>query len=549
MSNFQNIQSKLQEFVKKYYTNELIKGLILFSSFGLLYFIFTLLIEHFLWLKPTSRTLLFWAFIVVEVALLVKYIFIPIAKLLGLQQGISPEEASKIIGNHFKEVDDKLLNILQLNNESSQSELLLASIDQKAKNLQPIPFKRAVDFTSNKKYLKYLAIPVMIWLVTLISGNTSIFSDSYERVIHHQVAYEPPAPFSFHVLNDNLEVIEGKPLKLNIETRGNTLPEDVQVHFLNQNYYLQNNGLGSFEYTFSNVQEPISFYFEANGIQSKEYKIDMIEAPLIKQLSLFLDYPNYTRKKDEVIKNTGNTVIPSGTKVTWTIETQNTLQTSFISSKVEQFEKNSTNEFQFQKLIRNNLEYQISTSNDNLKNYETLNFNIQVVKDEYPKIAIKTDLDSVFRGPIQFAGQLSDDYGLKALNLVYYDVNEKTSLKNHPLEINRSTFEEFYYLFPDGIDLIEGIEYELYFEVFDNDAVNGNKRTKSSVFKYYKKTEKELKNQLLEEQQNSIDDLKKSLEKSKQVKEEFQDMQKNLQNKSEMDWNDQKKLESFMKRP
>ena len=164
MSNFQNIQSKLQEFVKKYYTNELLKGLILFFSFGLLYFIFTLLIEHFLWLKPTARTILFWLFIAVEVALLGKYIFIPISKLVGFQKGISLQEASKIIGNNFKEVDDKLLNILQLSDNSNQSELLLASIDQKAEELQPIPFKRAVDYTKNKKYLKYLLLPIAILL-------------------------------------------------------------------------------------------------------------------------------------------------------------------------------------------------------------------------------------------------------------------------------------------------------------------------------------------------------------------------------------------------
>ena len=32
-------------------------------------------------------------------------------------------------------------------------------------------------------------------------------------MVHHQVEYEPPAPFSFHVLNDDLNVIEGKALK------------------------------------------------------------------------------------------------------------------------------------------------------------------------------------------------------------------------------------------------------------------------------------------------------------------------------------------------
>ena len=95
------------------------------------------------------------------------------------------------------------------------------------------------------------------------------------------------------------------------------------------------------------------------------------------------------------------------------------------------------------KSVLNNLDYQITTSNEQLKDYESLNYNIQVVKDEYPKIAIKTDLDSVFRGSIQFAGQLSDDYGLQGLNIVYYDINNKESLLKYPLKVNNSTFEEF----------------------------------------------------------------------------------------------------------
>ncbi|AOW21116.1 DUF4175 family protein [Urechidicola croceus] len=548
MNNFKNIQSKLQEFVKKYYTNELIKGLILFSSFGLLYFIFTLFVEHFLWLKPTARTILFWLFVLVEVGLLVKYILIPIAKLFGLQKGISLEDASKIIGSHFNEVDDKLLNILQLNKESDQSELLLASIEQKSQSLQPIPFKKAINFSNNSKYLKYLAIPVIIWLITLISGNTNIFSDSYDRVIHHQMAYEPPAPFSFNLLNDNLKVIEGKPLTLFVETQGKVVPEDAKINFLDQEYYLQSRGVGNFEYTFSSVQKPVQFYLEANGVTSKPYTIDVIETPSITGLQLFLDYPTYTKKSEETIKNTGNAVVPQGTRITWKVDSKNTESVSFLTTSDAIFELKNENTFEYKKRINESLEYQISTSNSNLMNYETLDFAIQVVKDEYPKINVKSDIDSISRGPIQFAGQLSDDYGLKTLNLVYYDINAKNLKKNHPLKINKSTFEEFYYIFPEGINLQDGIEYEMYFEVSDNDAVNGNKKSKSNTFSYYKKTEKELKDQLLEEQQNSISDLEKSLEKSKEVKDEFKKMQESLQNKSEMNWNDQKKLETFIQR-
>ena len=108
MGNFKNIQGKLHDFIGKYYTNEIIKGSILFLSFGLLYFIFTLFIEYFLWLRPMARTFLFWVFILVEISLLIRFIALPVFKLLGIKKGISNVEASKIIGKHFNEIDDKL---------------------------------------------------------------------------------------------------------------------------------------------------------------------------------------------------------------------------------------------------------------------------------------------------------------------------------------------------------------------------------------------------------------------------------------------------------
>ena len=114
MSHFKTIQAKLEQFIRKFYTNELIKGAILFFAIGLLYFLVILLIEYMLWLNPTARAILFWAFIAVELALLIRFIAIPLAKLFKLQKGINYEDASKIIGNHFPEVDDKLLNVLQL---------------------------------------------------------------------------------------------------------------------------------------------------------------------------------------------------------------------------------------------------------------------------------------------------------------------------------------------------------------------------------------------------------------------------------------------------
>ena len=114
MDNFNVLRKKLEAFIRRFYLNELIKGGILFISAGLLYFLLTLSLEHFLWLEPTGRQILFWSFVLVEVLLFMKFIVIPLLKLFKVSKGIVYAQASRIIGNHFPEVQDKLLNLLQL---------------------------------------------------------------------------------------------------------------------------------------------------------------------------------------------------------------------------------------------------------------------------------------------------------------------------------------------------------------------------------------------------------------------------------------------------
>lgn len=550
MSNFIHIQAKLQNFIKKYYVNELIKGLLLFFSIGLLYFIFTLFIEYFLWLKPTARTVLFLLFILVETGLFVFYILIPIFKIWGLKKGINNVDASKIIGNHFPEVKDKLLNMIQLKNFEQHSELIEASIEQKSKALQPIPFKSAIDFSTNKKYIKYALIPVVIWLLVLVTGNLPKLNNSLSRVVHYQTQYELPAPFAFNVLNMSLNVIEGEPFTLQIETVGNVVPEEAKIYFLKENYYLENKGFGKFEYTFAGIKNSLDFVMEANGVVSKVYQLNSIATPVITHLKMVLNYPEYTGKQNEVIQNSGNSLVPQGTQISWQVETHQTEQISFLlpNEAPIYFTQNTDNYFSYQSQINTSTSYAISTSNQQLKNHERLNFTVQVIPDEFPKIIVKSDIDSVSRGPVQFVGQLSDDYGIRKLQLVYYDKNNPNNVKKLLIKVPFTSFTDFYYVFPEGISIEEGIDYEFYFEVFDNDAINGSKKTKSRKFSFYKKTADALKEELLKEQKENLSAISKSLEKSKKSNTDLEKFKNELQKKAEIDWNDSKKLEEFLKR-
>ena len=302
-------------------------------------------------------------------------------------------------------------------------------------SLQPIPFKSAINLKSNVKYLKYAAIPVVILLLSYATGKINWFSDSYERVINYQTAYEPPAPFQFFVLNESLRAIEGKDFKLNISTAGDVIPENAQIQFNEQTYYLQQLSPGEFQYTFNLIKENIEFTLSANDVKSKAYQLEVINTPNLVNFEMLLDYPTYTGKQDEVLKSTGSAVIPEGTKVTWKAWTRATNEVNIYADDTLNFATDGEGKFEASKRLYRNYNYSISTSNDELKDYESLGYNVSVVKDLSPELDIKVQKDSIDLQSLYFYGQASDDFGLTKLNLVYYPVDDETNKIEIPISI------------------------------------------------------------------------------------------------------------------
>ena len=546
MSIYQHIQDKLQAFIRKYYTNELIKGLILFLSFGLLYFIFTLLVEYFLWLGPLPRTLLFWLFITVEIILFLRYIAYPLFKLIGFARGISPEQASAIIGNHFPEIDDKLLNMLQLHNSSNQSELVLASIEQKAKTLQPIPFTKAIRFTRNTRYLKYLLIPLLMILFIYLSGKLDSFNDSYVRIMHHQTPYTPPAPFHFQLQNSSLEVVEGHSLPLHIAIVGDVIPQEAMIFFEDELYFLHQESPGMFSYTFDTPSRDFTFYFEANGIRSRSYSVHIIPTPKIQHIQMHVHYPKYVHKADQILTNTGNLVVPVGTLISWHIATSQVDSLYFISDRHTQSFSAHSGSFSFSKKILTDISYTIAASNQYLSQYEKLHFSIAVLEDAYPQMEIKTDIDSTATATAQFIGQLSDDYGLSKLELIYYDQLHPAQHHVHVIPIPKARIANFYYVFPSQLDLQPGIDYEFYFKLYDNDEVHGSKSTKSKLYSFHKDTPIEREQKLLNAQKEQLKHLSKNITRQYENRKQVKELSQLLKNLSQPDYQTRSQLQNYL---
>ncbi|WP_335966708.1 DUF4175 family protein [Galbibacter sp. PAP.153] len=547
MNTLQHIQHKLQGFLRKYYTNELLRGVFLFLAIGLVYFILTVLLEYFLWLGTTGRLLLFWLFVGVELFLFVTFIIVPLLYLFNIRKGIDYQKASKIIGAHFPEVNDKLLNFMQLAKNTQQSDLLLASIEQKGDQLRPIPFQLAINFKKNLKYAWYTAVPVFFILIVIVIGKSNLFTDSYKRVVDYKTAYQPPAPFEFFVVNDSLQAIKGRPFVLQINTAGNVVPENVHIEIDGTTYLMQQKQAGHFEYVFDQPRENTSFQLRANNVVSQKYQLEVIPTPGLLSFEMHLDYPAYTGKTSAVVKGSGNTTVPEGTKITWSLETEETTNVGLQLRDTSINFNKKQQQFDLSHYFYNTTDYYIATSNHHLINYENLGYSIRVIKDQSPEIKVEEKIDSASINTKIYVGQISDDYGLSKLKLVYYKQGTD-SLQQKNITIKKGTYDRFGYVFPNELLLKAGIPYEFYFEVTDNDAIHGGKVTKSHVFKYRKLADDELEQQQLTQQKENIGRIENSLKDAEEQEDKLKEINDINKQKNQLNYNDKKRIENFLER-
>ena len=547
MNTYKSILLKLNEFIQKHYGQKLVKGVLLFLAFGLLFFIVVMGVEYLLWLNSTGRLILLVLFIAVELFLLFTYIITPLFYLFKVKRGISLKDAAKMIGKHFPNVEDKLYNLLDLADNSEQTELLLASIEQRSQELNPIPFSSAITYKDAFKYAKYAIIPLLIAGVVYFSGNWKSFFGSYERVVNYDLAYEPPAPFVFELLSSNLQVIESEQFTFKVATHGEIKPENIYLVLDGKEILLQEEK-GVYQYTMSPPIRSGSFSFRANDVRSREYNIEALKAPAIVDFELVLDYPSYLKKKSETVKSTGNALLPEGTKVTWNIKGQDTQNIHLITADTTLSFNKEIDAFSLSKSIFNDFPYQLTTSNENTANYEKLDYSFKVIKDGFPNIKVTQVLDSLEPNIAYYSGEATDDYGLKHITLVYYEQGKEAAGKSITIATPNNNFNQFYYTYPSGLEVEAGKTYDYYFLATDNDGLRRGKSTKSQVFSSVLLNDNQLKNKDLKSQQDLINNLDKSLEKVKEQKDALQELNKEQKEKNSLNFNDKNQVKDFLQK-
>ncbi len=557
-SNYRELLVKLDAFIRKYYINQLIRGGIYAFTLLLGFYLAVALLESFAWFNTSVRSVLFYCYLTATALVLWKLVFIPLSKLYRLGPVISHTTAANIIGEHFAHIKDKLLNTLQLHDLADQHQdqisLIHASINQKSEELRPIPFTSAIDLRSNRKYLKFAAIPAVIFIVVLVAAP-SLITDPTKRLLQHNTTFSKPAPFDFTIRNKKLQVVQFDDFTLDVKLSGKEIPQEVFIQIGENQFRLEKENIVNFHYAFRNVQSDTEFKLLADGYSSSEFTIHAVPNPVLVNFTIQLDYPAYLGKKNEELKNTGDLIIPAGTRITWNFGTQNTsslrlrfTDTTYALANLEE------NKYEFQKRFLQGSQYSIRTANKFMDSKDSMQYSIIVIPDQFPTIQVEQQQDSASYQRMYFRGLAHDDYGLSKLLFRYrfikrdgQEVSEQPL--STPITINRNaTSEQFYHYWDlSALEIKPGDELEYYFEVWDNDGVQGPKsaRSQSNVFKA--PSTNELAKDADDKNKALKDDLEASMNKAKELQKRLNDLNKDLLNKKSLDFDDRKKMSDVLK--
>ena len=544
--NYNDLVSKLNNFIREYYKNKILKGFIYSIICLITVLIIVSLIEYFSYSNSIIRGIIFWSYIFLISIIVTFWIILPTIKMFKISKGINYMDAAKIIGEHFDEVSDKLTNILELKKlNSGDTKIIEASIDHKIQQIKLTPFNKAVDWSKTIANAKYLLIPVIIILLIIVSGNKMILSDSTNRIINYDEEFTRPAPFYFEIMNDELKVVEGDDFKLSLKTSGKSRPEQLKINFNGTIQRMKKNSENNFSFFFNNVQSTFSFFVFDEKLKSQNYVIEVLPRAKTENIKMTVSPPAHNKSSKRIYNNSGSIDVAEGSLVKWEIQTAQTEDLKFIIGDIEyDVVANDEGMFVFNRYIFDNTNYQIFISNSNMVNGDTTFYNLKVIKDSHPTI----DIELNDKNENVILGFVTDDYGFSSLAFVCEDGFEK---KTDTIKINiDSRAQSFVYVVDDIINSFNKLDEALkcYFVICDNDVINNLKCTESEQMYLSPKSASEAQNEFSENINDVKNEIALELDELDELKTELEEYEKRLIGADSLDWRDKKKLDEILKK-
>lgn len=550
-NDYKSLLERLNAFIAKYHHNEIRRGILLLLLILGLSTLLVFLLEYYEHYSSTVRTTLFYSCVLIYVAVFLRFIVYPTAALFKIRNGLSYKQAAEIISKHFPEIQDKFTNTLELAELASQqrysTSLIMASIDQRAKLLKPIPFHLAIDFRFNYKLMWFLGGMILLYLSVFVY-KPLIIKEGSKRILHHRTHFSTPASFTFVLLSNPLTALQGENFEVKVKVQGKYVPQKIYVVMGSTRLLLNAIDKTTFNYIFKNVNQSFEFRFEADDIASEPYILKIIYPPQIISFKIEITPPAYTGISSTITENTGDITIPCGSQVKWLFTTSHADSLWMRLNDSIRINSQKENElFIIKQRFLNSANYTLFPQNKEMVNKNNMTYAINVIPDIYPSVKVDFVTDSTAWGMYYFKGEINDDYGFKKMYFTLKLNNDSVKTISIPIQ-NNLLNQEFYFAYDfSTLKNISGnIEY--YFEVWDNDGIHGSKSTKTEVKNIRIPNKKEIEQYKNETNKDIYDQLRQSEKTTSDLEKELKQLQKNITNSNNLSWEHTQKFQQILEK-
>ncbi|MEX2115346.1 MAG: DUF4175 family protein [Bacteroidota bacterium] len=577
MSIITDIQTRLASVRKKLLDIELrslvLRGISLIAGVAAIILILEVLFQF----NSSIRTMEFMAVTVLMGAVLVLFFFRPALKRLGLLAAPPDSQLAHLVGEAFPQVRDRLLNLLQLQEERNRgtlysADLIDASFQDLASATASLDFNRAVDVTPLRRASKFAAVSLAALFFLIVLFPDSIGNAGY-RFLRFSQDFVPPARFTFHITPGTTEAIKGVDVSISIKVVAvgtGAIPKEPLSLFWKpegQNEFeaLQTWGDTSdvFNASLASLRATTDYYAEFAGLQSERFRITIVDRPLVRSFQVQLDFPPYTRQPSRVQEEfVGDITALAGTRVRITGTASKDLATGSLRFKqgAEIPLSIRASRFSGQFTVNADSKYALELTDENgLSTTDPLFYEVTVLPDEPPAVTLLEpgrNVDIAGTSSLPLLISIRDDFGFSRLRLGfrlihsrYERPSETYSFQEIPIRTGTAVQLEVPFVWDfSGLKLVPEDVVEYFAEIFDNDAVRGPKSSRSQVFLLRLPSLEEVFTDLDTGHEETLEDLRKTAEEAKELRKNVESIQEDFKKNKDIDWQQQRKMEETAKK-
>jgi len=579
-SVYQEILRKLNKLRAKEGIEQLLTGALLFALGILGVLLFAIALEALIHLSVPGRTALFWLVALSSGLGFVWLVLRPLLRWTGVLKNTDDETLARKAGEHFPNIKDRLLNLLQLHREKQKEKLLYSPelIDAAFMDLKnevsTLDFSEAVSYQRPKQLGKMAAGAGAVTFVIFLIFSSG-FLDAAHRLAHFRSEFAAPPRIQFVVEPGNAEVIRGDDVHLSVSVEGMPVESialftrlEGEVNFART--ALKKDARGKFSYEINSIKQSTDYYVQAQGTTSEQYKISVLDRPAVKNLRLHLTYPAYLalppRSLDD---NVGDVTALVGTKIDVELRANKELaKAALVFDDGNSLSMKVAGEDASGRLIlsRDRAYHLLLVDKKGIENSDPIEYQLRAIRDEEPTVSIVfpgRDIDLADERRLPLFLKVHDDFGFSRLRLGYRLVHSRyerpaedytfvdipLQKPSHPTVGSAVDLDISYTWNLKPLNLVTEDVVSYFAEVYDNDAVSGPKVGRSPTFSIRVPSLDEIFADVEKSQQETLEDLKSAAEDARELRQQLEQITQDLKkSREQLNWEKQKQTQELLKK-